>query len=162
VVPDAEDLATRRMGSTGRAGLAREVGISAVTLKRFLEDSMAYGKTVERIATYLGARAWMAGTRESQARLQAALRKAEAELEAAIGRSAVNAAAKKVMRAKEALKASQSAPISAVGAGSPRREAHRERPASGPRLAVSWLREAGGLRAARSFSSAGRPSRRRS
>ena len=38
------------------AGLARKVGISAVTLKRFLEGSIAYGKTVERIEAYLGAR----------------------------------------------------------------------------------------------------------
>ena len=73
----------------------------------------------------------MAGARESQACLQAALRAAEAEFEAATGRSAMNAAARKVMPAKEALKAAQSAPTSVVGAGSQRREARRKRPASG-------------------------------
>ena len=45
----------------------------------------------------------MAGVRESQARLRAALREAEAELEAATGRSAVNAAAKKLQRVKAEL-----------------------------------------------------------
>ena len=67
-----------------------------------------------------------------EGRLQAALREAEAEaeLEAATGRSAVNAAASKMTRAKEALKASRNAPTS-DGAGSQGREARRERPTSG-------------------------------
>ena len=46
----------------------------------------------------------MAGARESQARLQAALREAEAELEAATTRTAINAAAKKLQRVKAELK----------------------------------------------------------
>jgi hypothetical protein len=45
--------------------------------------------------------------RKSLKELQAALRAAEAELESATKRSEVDAAAKKVMRAKEALKTAE-------------------------------------------------------
>jgi hypothetical protein len=58
---DAEALRQRirdrlgdRMGSTGMAGIACEIGIGAPTLEGFLAGSKVYTATVKRIAAWLG------------------------------------------------------------------------------------------------------------
>jgi hypothetical protein len=41
------------MGSTGMAGLAREIDIGAQTLKGFLEGGAVYAKSLAKIEAYL-------------------------------------------------------------------------------------------------------------
>jgi hypothetical protein len=43
-----------RMGSTGMAGLAREIDVGAQVLKNFLAGGTVYAKTLSRIEAYLG------------------------------------------------------------------------------------------------------------